>query len=55
MSKRYGKLPSELMELSIFDFDFNTKVMCRALSHENMIAKKIKAEQKARSRSRKSR
>jgi hypothetical protein len=53
MSRRYGKLPSELMGLSIFDFDFNVKIMNRAIDHENMNAKKARAEQKTKSRFRK--
>lgn len=55
MAKRYGKLPTELMELTTFDFSFNVKIMTRALNHEQMIHKKMIAEQKAKSRSRRTR
>lgn len=50
MAKRYSKLPSELMELTTFDFSFNVKVMNRSLNHEVMVAKQNRFKQKARSK-----
>jgi hypothetical protein len=50
MARRYGKLPTDIMELTVFDLNLNIKIMSRALDHERMLEKKRQAEQRSKLR-----
>lgn len=40
IAKRYGKLPSEIIELDLYDYQFNLLVIEKAIQEENRLVEK---------------